>query len=656
MALDPASAAAHQNLGWALQHDLVGRRFEKGFDLEGALASYKKAKELDPENLVIRGDLAILLEHDAAGHRYGRRANLAQAIEEYRALLKLPDAGGLQDNLLIACLRAGRFEVLKEFLAENVPPEESRWPLDIAVRTVVRGAPQAVEQAQRAIADPRKRTVALAQAGIVLVRSRLYAQAAELYTAAARGGQNSAQLLAQAHQIASTKRWDELKIDRNSPRGAVDQLVLIMMGATELDQIYSVMSRYHERRSKDAEANLELRRSRRQISAQMAKLELDTEIIADLTLSSQQDSIDGDDQNGYLVKRKLSGQSMEFIVVKDGPEYRVLDTVGSSSSTVGYEVIERVRQGHLSEARRLLDWVRDETGSAGGDDPLAGPVLPRFWQKGQQGSAVEIRQAAAALLASEKDSAADSIPLLKVELETAAEAGLRERLQLALASAYALTGQSEELLDTATALAASRPTSDRAFSMIGLALIKLGRWEALETHAAARLKKDARDPQALRLQLESAVGQVNLQLGRRQEDLLRQSGKLQASDFNELAWLALLAGAVDQRALDAVQQGILQSQSNPTATLLHTAASLYAETGKSVEAREVLLQSIALRGDDEPDPASWYVFGRIAENYGEVGAARDMYGRVTRPKDELAVPSSTYALAQRRLAALKGPN
>ena len=55
---------------------------------------------------------------------------------------------------------------------------------------------------------------------------------------------------------------------------------------------------------------------------------------------------------------------------------------------------------------------------------------------------------------------------------------------------------------------------------------------------------------------------------------------------------------------------------SPTPTLLHTAASLYAETGKSVEAREVLLQSIALRGDDEPHPNSWYVFGRIAENYG----------------------------------------
>ena len=134
----------------------------------------------------------------------------------------------------------------------------------------------------------------------------------------------------------------------------------------------------------------------------------------------------------------------------------------------------------MPEARRLLDWVREEVKPAGGDDPLAGPVFPRFWTKGQEGSAVELRQAAAALLAGDKDTAADAIPLLTAELEKAADAASRHRLQLALAVAYELAKRPKELIESATALAATHPNSIRVFSMIISALKALGRWDDLE--------------------------------------------------------------------------------------------------------------------------------------------------------------------------------
>jgi hypothetical protein len=43
------------------------------------------------------------------------------------------------------------------------------------------------------------------------------------------------------------------------------------------------------------------------------------------------------------------------------------------------------------------------------------------------------------------------------------------------------------------------------------------------------------------------------------------------------------------------------------------------------------------------------VFGRIAEQYGEVEAAREAYGRVTEPKPESIAAISTYSLARKRL-------
>jgi transglutaminase-like putative cysteine protease/tetratricopeptide (TPR) repeat protein len=659
VALNASSATAHQTLAWTLQHDLVGRRFEKGFDLQASIASYLKAKALDPDDVTIRGDLAILLEHNAAGERYGRGADLAHAIEEYRALLKLPDSGGLLDNLLIACLRAGRFEVLKEYLAVEMPPDLARWPLDLAVRAVVNGASEAAQQAARSITDSEKRTLALSQAGLILMQNRFYTKAADIFTAAARGGKNTAQLLAQANQMAKVKRWEEIPILPDTPQSVVKQMVLAMLGADDPETALKLLAHWHKEDRHHQEDLTELKRGRRLVDSMAVKIGLSREVLADIALAVMQETIDGDDQVGYLVKTKLPNQSMTFIVVKEGGAYRLLDVLGGSNSSAeftGYEVLARAEQGWLPEARQLLDWIRDEISPTGGDDPLAGPVFPRFWQKGETGSTEAIRQAGAALLAGDKSTAADSIPLLKAGLQNASDAASRERLQLALAVAYRYTKQLKELLDTAASLYANRPNSDRAFSMISSALADLGRWSELEAHVANRLKKDPHDPVAIRARLQAALDHGDLEVGRRQEDLLRQSGKLQVVDLNNLAWLALIADKVDQRALETLQEGILQSQANPDAELLHTAAVLYAEIGKPVEAREVLLQSIDVKGIDEPDSASWYVFGRIAENYGQTAAAHEMYKRVTKPENLVRMRSSIYALAQKHLNESKDPS
>jgi hypothetical protein len=55
---------------------------------------------------------------------------------------------------------------------------------------------------------------------------------------------------------------------------------------------------------------------------------------------------------------------------------------------------------------------------------------------------------------------------------------------------------------------------------------------------------------------------------------------------------------------------------------------------------------------DEPNDAYWYAFGRIAEHYGEREIAIADYRKVKKPKEILAVPTSTYRLAQMRLHVL----
>jgi hypothetical protein len=79
---------------------------------------------------------------------------------------------------------------------------------------------------------------------------------------------------------------------------------------------------------------------------------------------------------------------------------------------------------------------------------------------------------------------------------------------------------------------------------------------------------------------------------------------------------------------------------------------LYAELGKTTEARDVLWQAMEVAGLDVPDSPVWLVVGRMAENFGARAAALAAYKKVEKPGREEQMPGSNYVLAQRRLAAL----
>ena len=55
---------------------------------------------------------------------------------------------------------------------------------------------------------------------------------------------------------------------------------------------------------------------------------------------------------------------------------------------------------------------------------------------------------------------------------------------------------------------------------------------------------------------------------------------------------------------------------------------------------------------DEPNDEFWYVLGRIAEQYGERDIAIADYRKLKKPDRILAIPTSTWRLAQMRLKAM----
>ena len=99
-------------------------------------------------------------------------------------------------------------------------------------------------------------------------------------------------------------------------------------------------------------------------------------------------------------------------------------------------------------------------------------------------------------------------------------------------------------------------------------------------------------------------------------------------------------------------EGVQLSQNN-NAGILHTLGCVYAEIGKTKEAREVLVQAMHQLNLKEPDPNYWYAFGRLAEQYGENEVAAADYNRVKKPGNPALLAGSSYRLAQNRLAAMR---
>jgi len=133
---------------------------------------------------------------------------------------------------------------------------------------------------------------------------------------------------------------------------------------------------------------------------------------------------------------------------------------------------------------------------------------------------------------------------------------------------------------------------------------------------------------------------------------LVNSGKAEAQDYNAIAWNSLFEGSMGKDAFDAVDRGNMLTKQS-FGPILHTAAAMYAEAGKTKEARATILRRMEIEGHDEPDDDEWYVFGRILEQYGLNDAAQSAYLKMKKPEHEWMEPLSSYALAQRRLAALK---
>ena len=648
--LDPTSALAEKDLSQILKHDLVGRPMRPGSDWAGAAEALRAAVRLDPDDHAAQGDLAILLEYDPVGRRYGGGANMKQAIAEYRKLGqdKLADLG-IANNLAFALFYGGDPAGAID-AAQTLNPEPTA--LIAASVALLHGSKDGLAEVNKRSSGDSAFKETARTAGEMLMNSRNYALAADFLEAGA-SGDNAAQTMGLATMLRGAVRHEDLKFE-NTPADVVKHFILLSMDPNLTETRFdAVLSRNAQMvmKNEDAEEKKKELEAGKQLNSELAREDSSLDVEEDLSVQAFDPKSDGNDQSGYRLKVQIPGRKniSTYFVVKEDGQYKLLDTEEDPNS-IGLEISDRVQAGNLDGAKALLDWLREDTHLEGGDDPLGGPVFPRFWIKGQAADARKMKLAAAAILVGTKPTAAQGVALLEAAQKDAATDREKTNIELALAIGYSELDNYTKLLDISSALSKETPESRLAFVENIEALMGLGRFDESFKVADERLKLLDGDTDALRMKAQAAADSGDIASARALLHKLADQGKDDAEVWNEIAWFGLFTGKVDDTDVAAAIKSTQMDKDN--AHILHTLACDYAAVGKPKEAHELLLRSMDDLNLDQPDDDYWYALGMIAEQYGERDIAIADYLKLKKPKEVLAIPTSSYRLAHMRLKAL----
>lgn len=665
--LDPKLAAAYETLGWTLEHNALGERFGKGFDLPGAIAAYKRAIELDPDDNDQRFSLAILDEFDARGTRYADDADMPSAITGYKDLIERNKDKGddafaqYRENLLYVLLYDKQFAELDKILAP-LPTTNSHRALAIASAAAQRGAPAGVAEADHGNNATANRNSNLRSAGTLLADLHLYSVAADILTAGIAGDDDAARTARQIELYKSLQTASLAPLPATNPAAPVQLATVGMLAGTlTYDQALAITSRHAYSSPESMERDIRkgltsvgfLRRA-------AEKASMNESVLLDLVAGNTTYSAKGDDQHGWSVVSQAPGVAPDHTyVVKEDGVYRVVagDKDNSDDDVpTGNEVLWSLDHGNPAQAKALLDWKRDLTHREGTDDPLAGPLLPRFWTIGSSRPGADspdaMRLAAISLLAGSMDAK----PYL-AELAAARDKATGQRqedLDLLLASSAIYAEQPAIGLPAAKRLMDEEPDSLLALSLAAQAYAQLNDPASLQALLTPRLQKKPGDHDLLGVQ--ETVYEIARDFKSAQETQRKvlDSGKAVLSDYNSYAWLGLFHNDLGDDITKAAQQAVQMGNNNGFAEL-HTLACIYAAQGKTTEAKQVLQDATDAGSMPEPNSAVWYALGLIYEQYGEKNAALDAYRHVQAHEFDdhtFVYSTSTYVLAQDRIHAL----
>ncbi|HJQ38954.1 MAG TPA: DUF3857 domain-containing protein [Thermoanaerobaculia bacterium] len=644
VAMEPKNAHAHAVLADVLEQDLLGRPFRKGSDIAGAIAERRKAKELDPAELQHRIVLARLLTYGDDGVRFtGRNVRLTEAIEEFRAMAKDfgDDARKYDGELMLVLAHAGQYKEVKE-LAATTTNAGLRDEGYVMAAAVLEGIPAA--QQLLASHAPDSRRAYAADLGKHFMALRKYPEAATMMETATQGSPKASESATFIEVLRKTRRIEDLPAAEDDPRSLIPRL-LAFAARDDREGLLTLFPR-----DMHAELREEMKKEDGQdITAAMSNAgvgeSVSPAVMLDLMQSMFQFQKEGGDETGYRVRMRVpmvpDMKAAVYSVREDG---RHLIRALSENETIGQAALHFLEQNQPERARIWLNWAREDVELGGGDDPLKGSPFATVWPKAKAAAtADEIRLAATLQMTERDEKYAPKLEPLRANASEAAKAAIDR----GLAGAYIKSREWQKLLEPAQRLYAQQPDSETAFAAFTSALSFTGKTAEAESLAKQRLERLPRDRAALRALSQNASAARDYHSADTYAQQLLGETSPERDDYDHAAWYGVLAGNLE-RALENARLATSSEGKNDkeTAPAFRTLALVYAESGKTLEARQALLSSIDQRNSDQPNSDDWYVLGRIAETYGVRDAAVAAYKRVT-------ATGNMQELAARRLKGLQ---
>ena len=213
---------------------------------------------------------------------------------------------------------------------------------------------------------------------------RQYAQAADFYQAGA-GGDDAARTLGLANMLRGATHHEDTQF-ANTPADLVKRFSLVPFDPDLTKDRFAIMLSRNALKvlnAMDADELKEELENGKKMNSQLAREGSSLDVTEDIVLHMLDPKGEGDDTIGYREKVEvLGGSTLTLYIVKEDGQYKLLDT-GEKPNAIAMEMLDRIQAGDLRGAKALLDWMREDVHLEGGDDPLGGPVFPRFWTKGE---------------------------------------------------------------------------------------------------------------------------------------------------------------------------------------------------------------------------------------------------------------------------------
>lgn len=638
--MEPELIAVWRNLAFVNEHDLIGRKFNHGWDSVAAESALRKAMALDPKDLSIPLELATTFEYDEFGEHYNSLPRLEQAV---RILSDLGDGKleeqGSGDMLLYDLAYLGHIEDLNARM-NKIGSKTGQMVARLVVGVLTSGSEKALADLQNSPASTSERADTAGSAYHVLVRLGAYSEAADALALWSRGRENNSWSIAQVDAIRRMRRFEGSKLRPDSPEHLIQ-----VMAAVGIDPNGS-REKFKSLLAAQADQKAFLQTFDERDTAFRGLLKwFPPQAALDSVLSSQKLAVDRNGDSGFRVKVSGSDRVASFYVVQDAGQFKFL---GSSFAPQGVarRILAEINSGKIEVARRWLDWLREEQKLRSEDDPLGGDPFPHLWKRGENAGSDKIRIVAATLL---RD--ASQVATIEEAIGNASDPMTQAFYRIALLQNCEAANRWAGCAVHARALYDAFPDSHTARHFVALAYSKAGRGPEAEQLFLADLKNNPDDLSARRALEDLYVNERKLNEALQTAKQAAQNSDATIADWNQYGWISL---AVGQTSPDALK-GLQRAQNQPPPPVQHTIAAMYADLGMLNEARQISLQALQQGGYREVPPEWYFVFGRIAEYLGATPAAIGFYSKTGQYRTNTDGPLATSELALQRMSKLKKP-